>query len=356
MKKIIALVILLLLYFFGLASEKIAELHRVNRPNDVAVDGDRVYVSDSPRVYIYTLRGGKLEYLKSFGREGMGPGEFNPNPRHFNVQPRQDSLFVYSVNKVAFFTKEGKLIRELNSLAVARRIISVKDRMVGRRMVFEGKTRYQHVVLYDADLKPLKTLDKQVYPLQPDNSKIEVYGVTYNVTVGKDKIYTATQRQFVVNIFDLQGRRLKSINIPARDALEKIEDRHKEALHRHLVISSPAYPTYKHRIVFPDYFPALRREGLRVDDARGPGKAARLYAVTWRKQGKDTLVYVFDKEGEPLGKRLFPLVEESAVRMFPFCIHGNNLYQLVENPDTETYELHVAEIKEIKNEKLKMKN
>jgi hypothetical protein len=52
---------------------KVATLPQLNRPNNVVIDGDRLFISDCPSVYIYSIKDGDIQLKKKFGRQGSGP-------------------------------------------------------------------------------------------------------------------------------------------------------------------------------------------------------------------------------------------------------------------------------------------
>lgn len=339
MKKQIVCFNLLLLLFTGLSAKKIAELPLLNRPSDLVLEASRIYIADCPQVHIYDLMQDKLVYLKSFGREGMGPGEFELNPAHFNVYILPDSLFVYSRAKVAYFTRKGELIRELNSLSVARKLVPVQDYIFGRKLYMKGKIRTMGIVLFDSQLQPFKTLVEQEYVEQLNNSKITVYKSALSLVASRDKIFTATSDQFIINVYDPEGNRLHTIRMPDSELRVKITKNHKEGFRRYLKLVASNYPSIRHRLVFATCFPAIRNGGLSIDNSSTPGI---LYAVTWKKRDQNTLVYQFNEEGNFMNKFWLPLEDQDPVHLFPYCIRGRKLYQLIENPETETYELHFS--------------
>jgi hypothetical protein len=55
-------------------------------------------------------------------------------------------------------------------------------------------------------------------------------------------------------------------------------------------------------------------------------------------------ILIFDTNGKFLKKVFIPLVEESADVLYPISICNDKLYQVVENPDSSQWEMHVHEI------------
>ena len=93
------------------------------------------------------------------------------------------------------------------------------------------------------------------------------------------------------------------------------------------------YNYVKKKVRFPEFFPAIK--DLVVD-------SGHVYVTTYqRKQGKSEF-FIFDLEGKLVKKTFLPLKPLGnyfGVFFFPYCIKNNYLYQLIENEDTEQWEL-----------------
>jgi hypothetical protein len=92
---------------------------------------------------------------------------------------------------------------------------------------------------------------------------------------------------------------------------------------------------YKENTVFPQYYPALSA-------CRTAGK--KIYAVTHlRKQGKSEC-FVYDMDGK-FQKRIFiPLWKEAPYEHPVFAIFDGHLFQIIDNLEEETWELHIHPI------------
>jgi hypothetical protein len=66
--------------------------------------------------------------------------------------------------------------------------------------------------------------------------------------------------------------------------------------------------------------------------------------MTFKKDGEKNEFYVFDTKGKLLEKIFIPLINMDERSPYPFAIHKGKVYQLNENEDDETWELHVTEI------------
>ncbi len=67
MKKSLILIFVFFFAFFTFAGEK-AVLPELLRPNGLTIDGEKMYISDGPTVFVYSLKDFKLQ--KKFGSEG----------------------------------------------------------------------------------------------------------------------------------------------------------------------------------------------------------------------------------------------------------------------------------------------
>ena len=105
----------------------------------------------------------------------------------------------------------------------------------------------------------------------------------------------------------------------------------------------PDFPWWKNNIHFPKYFPAIRY--LSSDDQH-------LYVRTYRiKEGKSefiilsptgkTLKIVFLEIGRSFRKYPLPFSELASA---PYTFHEGQIYQILENEEIETYELHIQKL------------
>jgi hypothetical protein len=87
--------------------------------------------------------------------------------------------------------------------------------------------------------------------------------------------------------------------------------------------------------VFPDYFPVARYFNIKND---------KIYIMTYKEEKDKKEFLILDLHGKHLGKVLLPLVSADIMGVLPFDFQGNHLYQVVENEETENWELHISDI------------
>jgi len=79
----------------------------VLKPTSIAIDGNNLYVSEEFKIHRYQLK--ELKWIKSFGNNGEGPGEFSAGVRF--VKPQNNKLYAYDWNQVVtIFNQDGKYL------------------------------------------------------------------------------------------------------------------------------------------------------------------------------------------------------------------------------------------------------
>lgn len=338
--KIIYWILFLLICSAPFFAEKAAVFPDLRRPQHLIVDKDRLFIPDYPEIHIYSLKDFNL--IKKFGKEGQGPGEFAVSPRRFKINVQPAYLFVNCDNRIFYFTREGSLIKEINTRGIGYFFAAFKDKLVGRKGIQENNIMYTPLFLFDGKLNPVKELSR-IKAAGSDN-KIRAFHRSFNVEASKEKIFVTLGTEFVVKIFDYNGKLLHVINKETPGNRVRIKDSHKKDYDEYMKVASPVYTAIKNMIVFPEYFPAVRdRCGLHYDYHKGDEK---LYVITLKMKDEKTECFVFTVQGKFLKKVYLPLLEKNAARLdlSPLDINDGKLYQLIENEETEEYELHVSEI------------
>lgn len=331
------LFILLLLPVHQAAAKKVATFPGILTPFDILVDKDRFYISESATIHIFSLKDYSL--ICKFGKKGEGPGEFkldDDNAVFVTLLP--DSLMINSVGRISYFSKDGTFIKEVPNHS-GRWLKPLGDHFVGMRIWYDKKnTRFRTVCIFDPQLKKLKDIYTEVHGIQPRKKIIDAVSwpsswnyLTYGEKVfvmGKEKeIYVYNKKGETVSTIELD---YKPIKVTASKKKEYITF-YKE--------NDPYWRTRWERLkswyVFPDYFPVARYFTIRDE---------KIYIMTYKEEENKKEFLVLDMNGRLLKKVLLPIVSWDIMGVMPFDFHGDKLYQLVENPETENWELHVTRI------------
>jgi hypothetical protein len=337
---------LCLLAAMAARSETVLPLPEVNQPDTVVVDAEKVYVVDKYRIYIYSLQDFKL--VKKLGRRGEGPGEFRIHPGGIiYVDVRSEKIVVSSNHRVTFFDKSGKYMREINNIT-ARALHPFGKGFVGNENRFDrAGTRFYTVNLYNPDIKATRQLYRMKSFVQPESGQgWKLFQASFPVTVFCDDhlFVNGMTPEFVIHKFDASGQQVNILKMDLKRLA--FTDKHQQTvLNRYKANPStrPDFPWWKKNIYFPKYFPAIRN--LSSD-------GQRLYVRTYRAKGEESQFIILNPTGEKLktvflrigrSSRKYPL-PFSELASAPYTFHEGHMYQILENEDTETFELHIQKV------------
>jgi hypothetical protein len=345
MRKILLLLILLLLVFL-LSSEvkapskplmkKLASFPDILKPGMIIVRGGRLFVTEGATVSIYSMKDFTL--IKKFGKPGEGPQEFKLD--QFGGQLIIDVLpqyiLVNSLGKLSYFTLNGDFIKEKRNPA-AFYIQPIDENYVGMSTTFgEGNTRFRTVNLYDPDLKEIREIYRQEHEIQVQKGKgIHLLKKAFVYYVVEDKIFISGKEGFVVDIYDEQGKLLRTIE--RKDYKKrKVTDAEKAEIHRILKRQyKELYEYFKNTIIIAPHFPVIA--SIFVRDKR-------VYVLTNNEVDQMWEMFLYDLEGVFIKTLFVPMLKRDLLIPFPTDIRNGNVYQLIENDEDEMWELHVTGI------------
>ncbi len=329
--KVITISLFLFLCVSDLFPVKVGVLEEIGRPDMLDIDGNRLYITEGASIYIYSQK--DLKLIKKFGKAGEGPGEFVVN-RFIRLNIRPNDLQVISVGKLSYFTKNGDFIKETRTNALNQGFQPIGDKFAAMSVTRENNRTYSTLNIYDSNLKKLGEIHRWTHFLQGD--KMLVFPDPPVFSTYDNKIFVARGRDFIIDAYDLSGKKLFSITYDYKK--RKVTSEDKKMYHQNFSTDrhfKQYYPRIKNNMQFPDYFPALE-EFMASDN--------KLYVWTHNKEQGKTEFLVFDLEGKLLKKVYLPFFKRNFLTYFPMTIRNNTLYQLIDNPDTETWELHAAPV------------
>ena len=333
-RQTITFLLVLLMFSYSTHGIKVTVLKEIKQPKNMAVDATQLYIAENATVYIYSLEDFKL--IKSFGRKGQGPQEFQTYPHiPITIDVSTDKLIVSSIRKISYFTKQGEFLKEVRALSLALYLQPLGDGFLGRSHVSYDGVNHAAVTIYDGKLNKLKEVYRVKDPYQGQGKGYKVLDTVFVFRAYKDKILVPGKDDATIDVFDRQLNKLYSIHLDQKK--RKLDQKTRERL-THLMKTSPdtkdAYELIR-PLSFPDYFPVIAN--FFVDDDT-------IYVMTWKKENGSNEFFTYDMKGKFKKRLLIPIKYETELTAYPMTIKKGKLYQLVENEKKEEWEFHVTEI------------
>ncbi|MCK5058165.1 MAG: hypothetical protein KAT34_16045 [Candidatus Aminicenantes bacterium] len=314
------------------AAGKVVILNDLAKPGGwLIVYHEQIYISDGYAVKIFSLKDFSLK--KTIGRKGEGPGEFKHSP-FFYIH--HDGLWISSGDKISLFSHSGKLIKEIKEKSRGSNIMPI-----GQGECFIGfKTKLTHrvffltYVVFDSELKAIKEFHRAKWILQRDKNKL-LEQFFYDVV--DDKIVFAHySTDFAIDILDKEGNKIHSIRrddvkIPfTKEDRQAVLDSWRQQLG-----SGANFEYRKKRTEFPEYYPA-------ICTCRTSGK--KIYIITYLRKKDKTECLVYDMKGKFLKRLFIPLIKEGPIDLPTLSIYDGQLFQIIDNLEKETWDLHIHRI------------
>lgn len=330
---------------------RIGTLPELLKPEVMRVYQDELFVIQGASIFIYSLK--DLTLKRKFAREGEGPGELKKVPNFSNniiVYPGR--IFVESIDKIVYFSRDGKFLYEKRKFPRSSRIMPVGENFVGKnRTEGEDNKIYTTLNIYTSGvekrLEKKKELYRQKFP-QQGISDVDIIPDSLNFWVHDNKIFVEESlKGFFIEVFDSEGEKLYEIKKDYKKI--KITDAHKkdalERLKQDPLIKLQGWENIKRifKFNFFDTFPAIKDIFVTEN---------KIYIQTFNcESGKDEFV-IMDLEGN-LHKKIYlnpghnPPVLVGMIGLGPkfYSIYKNKIYYLEEDEEEEMWELYVTNIK-----------
>lgn len=336
MNKRYLIIILSLLLFSTVHAKQIVKIPDAFNPTRIHVTKDRMYIVDGVTILIYTLK--DFQLIKKIGKEGEGPQEFKDTI--YWIYFRDNRMIVNSQAKVSYFSPEGEFIEEKKAFAGSRSgdFCPIGNQFVAVQFLTEKQTFFKTVNIYNSNLKKIKEIYRIKEDFQP-GKYMKAYSEPKTFTVHHDKIYVSFDNDFKITVFKERGEKVFTIE-KEYQRLEVTEE-HQQAAHLYYK-TDPYYKKYYERIKplleFPSHLPAIKTFAFSED---------KLYVQTYNKKDKKTEFYVFTPMGEFLERVFLPIIGEEEFTYQLQTIYelkNGKLYQLVENEDTEEWEVYISDL------------
>ncbi|MEN8223144.1 MAG: hypothetical protein ABFR36_07770 [Acidobacteriota bacterium] len=335
MKTIKIIILILLLTPLSILSSGFI-LNEVNEPKTLNIAGDRLIISESESILIYSLSEKKL--IRKFGKNGEGPGEFKlgHGAGSLKIDIIGNKLAINSGGKFSWFTMDGEFIKEKKAPVMAY-LIPIKTNFISN-CVSPAANGFPSlsICLFDAKLNKTSTIFNSKVPVGM-GAKIMVPPYNFIYRVFNEKIYLSSGKKNIeISVFNSSGK--KEGNIHLTKSMIRIDDGFKKRVYD-FYKNDPLYKRFweyrKKHMYFPEYFPGLKDMIINKE---------KIYIQTWEIKEKKFQWIIMDMEGKALKKIFLPQNIESAVAYSPVTIHNGKYYYLTEDIDEETWELNSLDL------------
>ena len=352
MRKILIIVLLLIILFtLGIYGEKIATLPELTKPESITMDKDELVAVEGATIFVYSTRDFKL--LRKFGKQGQGPGELTAAPNYSNkISLFPDHILVESLNKLVYFSREGKLLKEIKKTRFNMiQTMPLGDNFVVNKMDFNQKEKkvFHCIALHNAELKEIRELYRMDFMQQgqPPNGVIDMLFDYPAVRIYNGKIFIEQSAHgFIIEIFNSDGKKLNRIqkNYQKIKVTQKYKD---EVFSRlkgdRLIKLMGGWQNFKKlfKLHFPDAFPPIQGFDVSQD---------KIFVQTYKEVDNKYEFIVMDFQGKILKRIFLPKFRNvslvgSILGTKLDLIHGNHLFYLLEDEDDEEWHLYRENLK-----------
>ncbi len=336
MKKMLILIIIFSSFFCF--AEKLADMPELTKNLHITVGKERIYIVDGKKCKIHIYSKKNYKFIKSFGNQGEGPGEFIDNPGRIFI--RDEKLILFNTREY-HFSLDGKLIEErvcprvLRLKPVLNNFVSTKSSK--KRNITRFGNPVKFINIYSKKFEKIKTIykiiDKDSIWTRNRNTKLdfEYFSARQGFGVTEDKIVVFDpQKGFYFKIFDSKGNELYEINVPykKKKVTEKLKNIAIKSLEKEMGKNWKSYKKIIGEFVSPEYFPAYKRAYVFDNN---------IYAFTFNTEEELIELIAIDLKSKVLEKIFVP--RESQYRC---TVKDGIYYYLYEGEDV--WELHSLKI------------
>jgi hypothetical protein len=267
------------------------------------------------RVKIFAPSG---TFLKSFGRRGQGPGEFQtPGVIRF---ASDGNLIIQGFldRRLQYFSAEGKWIKDQSykTLDLGEFRIDLRGFFYATNTTRDEKGRKFELTKLDPGFHPIKSFASIEWPRNMNTMAAFSVPWLYFDVNRRDELAWADSRNYVIHVIDRDGKAVREIyrQSPPLEVSESVKEKFRRESDELDKKSSIKFP--KSTSVFPKYFPAM--QALFADDRN------RIYVRTFETSKAGEILYdVFDENGIFFSRFSLPEKEEAAV------IKKDRLYAII---------------------------
>jgi hypothetical protein len=314
--------------------ELVAKMPQVMDPFFLTMADGRIYVvENSSTANLYTIGSKEVAFVKTFGREGQGPGEFG---FMYRIRVLKDHLDISGHHKLARFSLDGEYIDEVKvSIEMFKGgIYQIDENYLAGDLQFSARESTRTIRLYDKDFKLIREIGSHKYSMGLE--KLNLVTEIFSSRVVGDRIFViASGEKSIVTIYDRNGIQQKEIRLPLEPI--KITATLKEAIIKPLQEDPEMRARWnmiEKRIYFPDKTPGL--DYFDVVDGK-------FIARTYKYRQNSVEFVVSDQQGRVLQRMFLPNTGRLSNGIL-FCFYQGHFYYLLENIEEEAWELHSEKV------------
>jgi hypothetical protein len=312
------------------SAELIAKLPQVMNPFFLTIADGRMYiVENSVAVHIFTVDRKGVSFIKTFAREGQGPGEFN---YIYTLRTFKDHLDITGSHKLARFSLDGDYVSEVKVTVGAFKgaVYRLGDGYVVRQLNFDEKGTTTTIRLYDKDFKQVREIGARKF--SENITKINPVANYFAPRVADDRLYVIDAgKDSIVTAYNRNGVRQQEIRLPLEPV--KMTAALKEAVIKSMKegwTGPTPWEDFEKRLFFPDRAPGL--DYFEVLEGK-------FVARTWKYRQDKVEFALFDGQGRELRRLDLPYTGRLSEGIL-FCFYQGRYFYLRENSADAVWELH----------------
>jgi hypothetical protein len=322
------------------AVQKIGALEGVTTPSAMAVEGNDLFVVDENfRIRVYSIAPFAPRF--TIGRKGEGLDEFRYSPR---LWVYADAVVASDFLKSLWFSRSGEFIKALTysdfpdfDPGQEMQLFPVGDHLI--RNIVDHKGRKRTVLLVDSKLRTLKTIYEGLFDWNQVGGPNGFNLLTHRIEVaaGDGLIFISdTEKGFFIRVFDFDGTAVGTIDLNAKEKAIPVSEADKGILLEEVRLTrqEEVYRFAKANARVSGAFPQIHQICL---------SGGKLYVTTHREEKGLHEMLVLDHRGRVLERLFLPLISfhhfRGPFRSDFFAISRRALYELVQNPERQSWEL-----------------
>ena len=342
MKKIIACFLIFLIPVVFLQSKKLVDLKDSYKAPAGIIDNKHLCIWDQSlrKIRVFTLW--DFKKVSEFGRKGQAPGEFQAIS---SVYFKDDCIIVNSYPKICFFSKKGKLFKEIKFQTNVGNFIPFGKNFIGISYPYTKPKEEKSKVMYslfDSRLNKKREIflsEIKKYSM-PGKTKEILYMINdrTKAVVSNDRLYIgSTERGFYFSVFDQNGNNLYEINKNYEKIKITEEDKKRKLDEFKKSWGEVTWRQYNsiYELRVRDYYPAYAN--FCVDNGK-------IYVFKYPGEKSQDII-ILDIKGNLLKNKTIPSIKTPGVISHGrFIIKDGLFYYIKDNAETEKWEFHVLHI------------